>query len=319
MELKNILMNFENIEENISAFKNCLTDVAKNKKIIIFIDELDRCRPSFALGIIEKIKHIFDIEGVGFVFFANLKQIEAMINKQYGDKINATRYLSKFFPFSIELPERHLGDPNLYQNNAFILFKEKMKGFTAGNSSKEIISQDTMGEGLFGFLFEKDNIVPRDAQRFYNRILICNTFDQRLQNCSNSLIIVMKLLGIYISIFKEKLSYKILNNNSTDRDMLGFFNMQKEDFYNPQEIENDLRSIYLYRENTKNTARFLSALLISEFPDTELGSIAKPFHDEIIRLLHWREAVAIQGRCIAMIKESIEENRYLKNLKATGE
>lgn len=73
----------------------------ENKKPLIFIiDELDRSRPDFALSILEKIKHFFDVNQVHFVLGANLDQLKSTIKHTYGSETNADTYLEKFIHFT---------------------------------------------------------------------------------------------------------------------------------------------------------------------------------------------------------------------------
>lgn len=78
-------------EEDIKeCVRNILNDiiVEKGEKLVIFIDELDRCMPSFAIEMLERIKHYFDDERI-----------------YYGNEFDSTRYLNRFFDISINLPE----------------------------------------------------------------------------------------------------------------------------------------------------------------------------------------------------------------------
>lgn len=78
--------------------------VERAQKLIIFIDELDRCRPSFAIEMLERIKHYFDDERVIFVVSLNKEQLIHTITNYYGSGFDATRYLNKFFDVNINLP-----------------------------------------------------------------------------------------------------------------------------------------------------------------------------------------------------------------------
>ncbi|MFV8855373.1 KAP family P-loop NTPase fold protein, partial [Serratia fonticola] len=91
-------------EKNINALKTALVEISKEKPIVIFIDELDRCKPSFAISILENIKHIFDVDNVQFVLVTNTKQLEASIHHIYGQSVDAKRYLDKFVRFTLSLP-----------------------------------------------------------------------------------------------------------------------------------------------------------------------------------------------------------------------
>ncbi|BBR39591.1 P-loop NTPase fold protein [Aeromonas allosaccharophila] len=63
----------------------------------ILIDELDRCRPSYAVEMLETIKHIFDIQGVVFVLATDTEQLQHAIKVIYGEGFDAESYLGRFF------------------------------------------------------------------------------------------------------------------------------------------------------------------------------------------------------------------------------
>ncbi|WP_159166346.1 MULTISPECIES: KAP family P-loop NTPase fold protein [Aeromonas] len=63
----------------------------------ILIDELDRCRPSYAVEMLETIKHIFDILGVVFVLATDTEQLQHAIKVIYGEGFDAESYLGRFF------------------------------------------------------------------------------------------------------------------------------------------------------------------------------------------------------------------------------
>lgn len=75
------------------------------KKIIIFIDELDRCRPDFAVRLLERVKHYADLPNVIFVMSTNLTELQYMIRNVYGGGFDAARYLDRFFDIHMVLPE----------------------------------------------------------------------------------------------------------------------------------------------------------------------------------------------------------------------
>ena len=67
------------------------------KKIIIFIDELDRCRPTFAIETLERIKHIFDVPGFVFVLSVDKDQLSHSVKGLYGQDMDSQGYLRRFF------------------------------------------------------------------------------------------------------------------------------------------------------------------------------------------------------------------------------
>ena len=93
-----IIENHSSYTEVIDDFKKDLRKLTskRDKPIVIFVDELDRCRPIFALEVLEKIKHIFDVEGLFFVLALNKEVLCRTVEKEYG-AIDADIYLDKFF------------------------------------------------------------------------------------------------------------------------------------------------------------------------------------------------------------------------------
>jgi hypothetical protein len=81
-----------------------LPQFGKKPTLVFFIDELDRCRPDFAISLLERIKHMFDIENVVFVLSIDKRQLEAVTAAIYGAQINAIEYLRKFIDIEFGLP-----------------------------------------------------------------------------------------------------------------------------------------------------------------------------------------------------------------------
>lgn len=73
--------------------------------MFVFIDELDRCRPSYAIELLEGIKHLFDVHGICFCVSTNLPQLSASIKGVYGSEFDARMYLKRFFAFEYQMPE----------------------------------------------------------------------------------------------------------------------------------------------------------------------------------------------------------------------
>jgi len=100
------LDNHANQRASVDAFQKSLRDFAGESAdpIVFFVDELDRCRPDFAVRVLERLKHFFDVEGLVFVLLLNRSQLEAAIRGIYGTDTDAPGYLSKFFQLSLNLP-----------------------------------------------------------------------------------------------------------------------------------------------------------------------------------------------------------------------
>ncbi|MDI3326772.1 P-loop NTPase fold protein [Pontibacterium granulatum] len=92
----------EDLKTKLSELARALGD---NKPLVVVIDELDRCRPTFALEFLETIKHLFSAEHVIFVLVNNPDQLEESVRAQYGRDVDAGGYLRKFYDLSFSLPK----------------------------------------------------------------------------------------------------------------------------------------------------------------------------------------------------------------------
>lgn len=95
VDILSLVQTEEEIRERVKGIFNDII-VERAQKLIIFIDELDHCRPSFAIEMLERIKHYFDDERVIFVVSLNKEQLIHTITSYYGSGFDATRYLNKF-------------------------------------------------------------------------------------------------------------------------------------------------------------------------------------------------------------------------------
>jgi len=125
--LKTIVSGITNIDVNRiyddCHFNNKLEEIEKTKsleqtisemfdsllpehgdRLIVFIDELDRCKPTFAVKLLERIKHYFSNPKITFVFSTNILELGNTIKKMYGSDFDSDRYFDKFFDLRLSLP-----------------------------------------------------------------------------------------------------------------------------------------------------------------------------------------------------------------------
>ena len=70
--------------------------------LVFVIDELDRCRPSYALKVLERIKHVFAVDNTCFVFVTHLDALASMVKREYGLPEDSG-YLDKFFQLRFDI------------------------------------------------------------------------------------------------------------------------------------------------------------------------------------------------------------------------
>ncbi len=97
-------------KEVFNRFKKSLSMLASSTSteglpLVIIIDELDRCKPNYAVEVLEKIKHLFLVDNVVFVLSMHHEQLEESIKKVYGANLDAHTYLQKFIDYPTRLPK----------------------------------------------------------------------------------------------------------------------------------------------------------------------------------------------------------------------
>ncbi|MBM7558113.1 KAP family P-loop NTPase fold protein [Halanaerobacter jeridensis] len=114
----NQIKKHEEAKNTIEQFKEYLFDFADEitkidgedgKPLIFFIDELDRCRPNYALEILENAKHFFNVDNIIFVLGIDKNQIGNSIKAIYGSGMEADGYLRRFIDLNYSLPKPEKG------------------------------------------------------------------------------------------------------------------------------------------------------------------------------------------------------------------
>jgi len=82
-------------------------DGGNHRPLVVVIDELDRCRPDFALGILEVLKHFFRVDGLHFVLVTNTEHLALSVAQRYGLSSAAAEYLQKFYDFVVHFEHRY--------------------------------------------------------------------------------------------------------------------------------------------------------------------------------------------------------------------
>lgn len=66
----------------------CQEKLGKKYPILIMIDELDRCRPDYVISLLERIKNLFEVEGIFFVLAIDKEQLYSVVEHIFGVKKN---------------------------------------------------------------------------------------------------------------------------------------------------------------------------------------------------------------------------------------
>lgn len=108
--LNDEIKKYSERKKGLIEFRSELEKVIKESgrilPLVFIIDELDRCRPDYAVELLEKIKHFFSVAGIVFIFSVDKVQLGNAIRGFYGsDQIDANEYLRRFIDIEYSIPE----------------------------------------------------------------------------------------------------------------------------------------------------------------------------------------------------------------------
>lgn len=163
---KEQIEKYENSKKSIKAFREAvaglagsITDPDNPKPLVFIIDELDRCRPSYAIEILEKAKHFFNVDNIVFVLGADRKQLGSSIKAIYGEGLNVNGYLRRFMDFDYVLPPPDKG--------LFVRYLFRKYSFNDYFSRKNTRGAQYEGEQcltMFSELFELYGLTLREQE-----------------------------------------------------------------------------------------------------------------------------------------------------------
>ena len=214
-------------EKNLETLKACLKELAADKPIILFIDELDRCRPDYAVDMLEVIKHVFDVENVKVVLVTNTKQLRAAINHRYGMEVDAQKYLDKFLKYSFALPDKVVA--RFEEDRALVAvehFKQLIRKSRMASELQALI--DERSPTIIGFIsdmIERNNISLRETERLVRFLEIYHSLSGGL----NKVIwqyALLRITGVFIFCFYPSLMDDINKNRTDSKDFARLFNIQ---------------------------------------------------------------------------------------------
>jgi hypothetical protein len=159
---------------HIEKFRTSLGDAikklnkdGKKSKIIIFVDELDRCRPTYAVDLLERIKHLFNVEDVIFVLSLDKQQLHTSLGAVYGKDIHADEYLRRFIDLEYLLPrpDAEAFTKSLFSRFEFNKFFEKRTHSELSNEKESLIKAFVALSDIF-------NLSLRAREQCFTRIRV---------------------------------------------------------------------------------------------------------------------------------------------------
>ena len=151
---------FDGIETISNEFKK-IRKLKKNKdyRMVVFIDDLDRCSPKKALEVLESIKIFLDIEGFIYVIGISVETLNRLISYAYKETgIQGKEYIKKIIQVPIKIPKWDKADIEK-------LIEEQISHNLNNDYNKFVILNASI-------IAKAVNYNPRQVKRFINNIII---------------------------------------------------------------------------------------------------------------------------------------------------
>ena len=254
------LEEYKKYKDVVEKFKTELNKDEKRK--IIIIDELDRCKPDYAISILEIIKHFFGVKNIIFVFLVNKEQLKNTVLNLYLKEDKNEEYFEKFFDIEFKLPEirydeyieieyKKYYDINSYEvddtsssNRKDLLFDKNfldiLKFYNKDNENWE----RKISLRSFIKTFKKFkvliNSLSEEERAHYPLVLClivyfyCKEFEVKIKNDPDNIIGKYLYLTILYELFNKKTMilqlHKILNNESDEKTIIieNFFEKKEQ-------------------------------------------------------------------------------------------
>lgn len=197
-----------NLADNYKAQLNAIEDTKRalgdylgcfdkdKRKVFVLVDELDRCRPTYAIEMLEVIKHFFSLDNYIFVVATDTNQLSHSIKAVYGSEFDGTEYLSRFFNRSAALPEP---DKGLFSKLLVrdTLLKDRQKDITIfgyDNYSSDFLSR------LLHEVSVMYNLSLRRMEQVFRKFESCVLFELDSEDRYLDHRLLMQLIAEYDSV-----------------------------------------------------------------------------------------------------------------------
>lgn len=277
---------------NYSDYKNCLEKIKKDleeyikkfgaKKLLIIVDELDRCRPDYSVEFLEAINHIFDVKGMVFLFAIDKNALKSAMTTVYGTEMNFDNYIKKFIHTNFSLNKLSKEDNKYFMEKLFLSKSLKI------DCEKDILDVFYNMATSFDMNLREIECSFRIFKYLYGRI-------EKIYNYKNNKDFII-IVAMFLSLLKSKYPvqyYKLFNQKTLDTNLkITDINLDVLD-----EIFNLVRNINGFcikvNINIENINNLFKVLFFASFKydkdygfgnnfDNDLYNLMKPEHEDLI-------------------------------------
>lgn len=95
----------KDLRTQLESLRDLLTEEKEAKRVIVIVDELDRCHPECAIALLEAMKVVFNLDGFVFCLMVNAHALERLADHRFGEHKQGERYLDKFVDMRLRLSQ----------------------------------------------------------------------------------------------------------------------------------------------------------------------------------------------------------------------
>lgn len=254
-ELTSLAENFWQNEDGrraaMAEFRKALSALTSElggqaQKLIIVVDELDRCRPDFALSLLEVIKHFFTVPHVHFVLGANMIALTDSVRTRYGQGCDAERYLQKFVHVTMRLPTKFSGAG---VDVRFAYFDEVVKSVALPPRVTDAL------EDHLKFVVQSNGLSLRDVERVVAQTLLVPELEKFAPNYRHII-----LTAILARVGAPDLYRQLRAGKAVAKSLLSFYGIPVDEQDNESGFETYMRVFWrsaLHGEGTDQSFKHL--------------------------------------------------------------
>ncbi|NKI28186.1 hypothetical protein HCG49_16650 [Arenibacter sp. 6A1] len=229
---ENEVHEYDKKKKSISDFRHGLskfiTNTNEGKPLIFIIDELDRCRPNYAVSLLEQIKHFFSVPNIVFILSIDKEQLGNAIKGVYGsDDLDAEEYLRKFIDLEYSIPEpgadifyKYLYD--YFQFDEFLQSPERLNSY-------ELTSDKSIFLETCKLLFTNAQVPLRQQEKiFAHSRLALRSFTSNMYVTPN-IFLLLTFVKIRNNDFYEQMKSKNLSISEVQESFLALIKININD------------------------------------------------------------------------------------------
>ena len=298
-------------EEQVEAIKSIRKELellaevlkqihGKELPVIVLIDELDRCRPNYAIEMLEVIKHFFTTKNFVFVVATDTTQLQESIKSVYGSNFDANTYLKRFFNREAKLAEPDLKNYLGLHDFSFSEYTEKVTLYPIIENNQNVAIAK-----YIEWMAKVYDLSLRDIDQLIDKLKACLR-TTLFANQTNSKVQVINVFSLLIALIEFDKGHKqfierALNNPVTEGQFSTDLIISSE--WNKQTKFSELYSLnmknsvmhYRYKKNDFNRETKLllegTHILVNESSHNYSNSIMKKTFSETESFL--KEAMGI--------------------------